>query len=108
MEYRIHTFCSAVKNGTVVRRLWIQRIAFHSPNFASKILVLTDGEDRSGFLDQGSIDDTMYDRFGKFEERNIPNLRGGGWVTAREPRHGPVLPQLITIVILVFPLVSPW
>ena len=36
LEYRIHTYCSAIKNGTVVRGLWIQRIAFHSPNFASK------------------------------------------------------------------------
>ena len=45
--------------------------------------MLTDGEDKTTFLPTASADDTMYNRFGKFEQRYIPNTRystGFPWV----------------------------
>ena len=57
---------------------WAQRTARDS-----SILLLTDGEDKTTFLPTASADDTMYNRFGKFEQRYIPNTRystGFPWV----------------------------
>uniref|UniRef100_A0A7S4F0F1 Glucose-methanol-choline oxidoreductase N-terminal domain-containing protein n=1 Tax=Chrysotila carterae TaxID=13221 RepID=A0A7S4F0F1_CHRCT len=53
---------------------------------AERILVLTDGDDKSNLLAEDKFDDTVYNYFGKFDQREIPNKMGGAsWIQTMGP-----------------------